>query len=403
MSALLHFFGGGGGGGSNHVNTITGRWRIEKGRPRDDAGYMTVRGVSEFSFVHLTRIGNRGERDRRIARDVRLGRRNFAIVFGRCQNLFDLHHNQPEFWEASDETIHVCNDAGMRVLYSFGQDMKGMSWDEFQAFVLTGVQRWRDWPGVTFRLVNEPGLVNQALVSGADDRKLLDLADRVADVLGHQDFLIGDIGDEDAMDAQPSIIKRYLEIARHTNCLSNHPSRKGDDQFDADRFRRWIDHLEGRSDIVGACRAVNPNVWMWLEEPFGFGEDRIVDGHIRERDPEVAVAAEATALIAEMGYTFHYISEKSDGPAIDACLARVGPVTERFPADPSYTYHNDSWSGSPTRGFGPGGKVRSRVNGHDGVTLADGTARPSPNWANGYRPVDTLDEGTHEIVWRVSQ
>lgn len=406
MSALLHFFGGAGGAGGGArppVTAVNGAFRIENGRPRDDAGYMTVRAVSEFSFVHLTRTGNRGERDRRLARAVRVGRRNFVIVFGRAQNLFDLNHNQPGFWEASDETIQVANAAGARVLYSFGQDMHGMSWEEFRAFVLTGVHRWRAWPGVMFRLVNEPGLVDQALVSGADDPKLLDLSDEVADVLGHRNFLIGDVADDDAEDAQPAIVQRYMTIAKHTNCLNNHPSRLGDDQFDGDRLRRWIDHLEGRSDIVAKCREVNPNVWMWIEESFGYGNERVVDGHIRETDPETAVAAEATAQIAEMGYTFHYISEKSDGPAIDACLARVGPVTEQFPADPSYTYHNDHWAGSATDGFVPGGKVRSMVNGHDGVTLADGSTRPVPNWANGYQPAATLDDGVHEIVWRVSK
>jgi hypothetical protein len=275
-----------------------------------------------------------------------------------------------------------------------------MSWDEFVTFVMACVDRWGHRPDMTLQLFNEPGLRDQAIVSGADDPDLLRLADRVADRLGHRDFLIGDVLDDDNPDASADIVARYVTIAKHANILNRHPSRKGDAQPDGDRFRRWIDHQEGSYDIVSEARKVNSDAWMWIDEAMGFAGSPVVAGHVRETDPEAAVAGEATALAAECGWCFHYISEQDDN--VEACLAQLGPVTEQFPADPSYAYHNDSWQGSATRGFTPGGKMRSLVNGRDGVVLGDGTVKPSPTWANGYGPDGQLFNGAHVDIWHVS-
>ncbi|HEX3058062.1 MAG TPA: hypothetical protein VHP62_01800 [Usitatibacter sp.] len=361
---------------------------------------MTVRAISEFSFIHLARTGNLAEVQRRLTRAVTVGRRNFVRVFARAKNLFNLDDTLDNYWPAGDQALDLAAAAGVRTLLSLGQDTTGMSWDEFVTFVMACVDRWGHRPDMTLQLFNEPGLRDQAIVSGADDPDLLRLADRVADRLGHRDFLIGDVLDDDNPDASADIVARYVTIAKHANILNRHPSRKGDAQPDGDRFRRWIDHQEGSYDIVSEARKVNSDAWMWIDEAMGFAGSPVVAGHVRETDPEAAVAGEATALAAECGWCFHYISEQDDN--VEACLAQLGPVTEQFPADPSYAYHNDSWQGSATRGFTPGGKMRSLVNGRDGVVLGDGTVKPSPTWANGYGPDGQLFNGAHVDIWHVS-
>lgn len=228
---------------------------------------------------------------------------------------------------------------------------------------------------------------------------MLQLADVARSVLWHGDFSIGDPQDGDDVDASAETLKQCVELAEHSNIIVIHSSRAGDAQPSGDRFRRWIDHMEGFYDVMSECHKVNPNSWGCHDEPMGFAGISQVAGHARETDPEAALAGELTAQMIGCGFTYHYISAQNDGtPGLDL----LGQFTAHLPADPSWSYRNDSWQGSATHGFTGWGKVRSYTNGSNAFVLASGTTKGSITWANGFTPDQTLYDGENVTVYHAS-
>ena len=95
------------------------------------------------------------------------------------------------------------------------------------------------------QLANEPfknGWKNET------DPALLELAAVFATSVGHQDFSIGDPLDGSNADSSAETTAEFLSLARHSKIVVLHPDRSygGSDT----RWRRWLDHLEGMTDVV---------------------------------------------------------------------------------------------------------------------------------------------------------
>ncbi len=373
---------------------LHGRVRIENGRPRDDDGSLQWRGISEFDLIHRVRIGDEPDVLRRLDRGVADGRNVFR-VFMRATVLFDLHDDQPGYWSAADRVVGLIAQRAARVELVIFCDAQGMSHEARVAFLTAAAQRYRDNPSVVFQIANEPFKNGWA---SALDPELLQLSDLLASLLGHRDFSIGDPQDGDDVDASKETTRQLVELARRSNILVLHGSRKGGAQLDTGdgRFRRWVDHLEGFYDAVSAAHQVNPNAWGLHDEPMGFASVPFVAEHERETDPEAALAGELTAQMIGAGFTYHYISAQNDGtPGLDL----LAQLSARLPAAPSWSYRNDTWGGSATHGFTGWGKVRTWTNGAEAYVLATGVNKGSVTWANGYAPDATLYDGAHVTLW----
>lgn len=317
-------------------------------------------------------------------------------VFMRATSLFDLNHHQDGYWEAVAECVRRCNAAGVRVELVIFCDTKDMPADERRDFLGQVLARYAQHQGVVLQIVNEPGQIMQGNWSGPTDSELLSYADIVASACGHRDFSIGDAADGSDPDASAETAAQCVELAKRSNIIVLHSSRDGGVASIDDRFRRWIDHMEGFYDIVSQCRAVNPNAWGFHDEPMGFAGQTPVQGHDRETDPQAALAGELTAQMIGCGFTYHYISEQNDGtPGLDLC----GQFVPDLPADPSWSYRNDSWQGSATRGYSGFGKVRTWTNGASAFVLASGASKGSVNWANGFSPRETKYDGQNMTLW----
>jgi hypothetical protein len=377
-------------------SVIAGRIRASQGRFRNDAGWLQVRSISEFSFAHLARTGQLDELQRRIARAA-AAQRNMVRVFARARNLFNLDQSMPGYWEACDLVVARANAVGIYVEFVLGVDAKDVAMREFiRAFV----SRYASTPGVTLQLSNEPW---QNGWKSATDPELIDFAEMTAGILGHRDFSIGDPQDGDDEDASAKTTAEQVTLAKHCNIIVLHPSRQGGADFGTDgRFRRWIDHVEGFSDTMDAVHAVNPNAAGHIDEKMGHASQRWVPmpgraPYERDPDPEAALAGALTAHMVGAD-TYHYISEQDDGtPGLDV-IARLAPL---LPIDPSWHYRNDS-NGGATRGFSGWGKVRTWTNGQDAIVLASGRGKGSVTWANGFHPIETLFDGEHVTVWRAT-
>jgi len=397
---------GGGGGGAVQPGTIAGRLRTERGRFRNDAGFLLLKAISEFSFVHLCRTGRQDEVRRRLAVGQK-GGCNAARIFLRAVNLFDLHDGLPGYWEAIDEAVALCNAGGFYAILVIGVDMNGMSTERRRAFFAAVRARYAKHAGVLPALSNE---AYQNGWSGALDPFLLEEARLWAEAAGHRDFIIGDARDGDDPDASAETIAETRRLATHANILVIHDSRKGGaapESGGEGRLRRHIDHTEGFFDVMVEARRVNPNAAGFHEERMGHASQRWVpipgrNPYEREFDADCAVAAALTAHMTGTGDCYHRISEQDDGtPGLEA----IGRLLTDMPSDPSWSYRNDSWAGSATSGFTwKGGKVRTWTNGVDAYVLAYGQQKGTVTWANGFRPVgDPLYDGPNCTVWKAKR
>lgn len=374
------------------VRALAGRLRIENGRPRDDAGYLQWRGISEFDLIHLVRTGQEAEAQRRINRGANAGRNVFR-VFCRAANLFELDHRQPGYWEAADRVLALITAVGARAEYVACCDAQDLPLDERRTYLATLCTRYRNNPAFILQIANEPFKNGW---SGALDSGLLALAEVAASILGHRDFSIGDPQDGDNEDASAETVRACVELAKRSNIIVMHSSRAGDAQPSGERFRRWIDHMEGFYDAIAECHKVNPNAWGCHDEPMGFADAPFVAGHVRETDPEAALAGELTAQMIGCGFTYHYIAFQNDGtPGLDL----LKQFTSGLPVDPAWTYRNDSWQGAATRGYNGWGKVRTWTDGQHAFVLASGTNKGIITWANGFNPDQTLYDGAHVALY----
>jgi hypothetical protein len=366
---------------------LAGRLRCADGRFVNDAGPVHVRGISEFSFVHLARTGREAELIRRRDRASGTGGRNLARVFARAVNLFDLDARQAGYLDAVDRALTLNAEAGMYTELVVGVDAHGLTAAERRAFLVALLDAFGGRPEVLWQLSNEPW---QNGWSGTDDPELLALAELTASILGHRDFSIGDPRDGDTVDASAATVEAAARLAQYCNVIPIHSSRKGGATSEPDRWRRWIDHLEGFFDIVEAARRLNPDVVGVHGEPMGHASQQwvpLANGRTYEReyDPEVALAAAATSAAIGVPYVYHYISEQDDGtPGLDL----LGRYLSDVPVGPGWRYQNDSWPDAATRGFTwTGGKVRTWTNGARALVLAYGLTKGELTWANGFQPV----------------
>lgn len=388
------------------AGVIAGRLRAVNGHLENDAGAFTWHGISEFDLIHLARTGKRNAVIARLDAAAQY-RRNVVRVFAMAYNLFELSLEDDGYWDAVDYVareaaargiyIEICLLPDAQLVYQGDGELADV--DKCEEVVRAWIGRHGTNPVFVFQASNEP--YKNGFESAVDDN-LLDLGEVMADLLGHRDFSIGDAPDGDDADASQSTIDESVTIARHCNLIVLHGSRKGGAAPDGDRLRRWADHLEGFTDVMGEVRKVNAHAHGIHDEPMGHASQQWVPlpngkTYEREYDPQAALAAAATAMVCRLGYTYHRIAAQDAGtPGLD--LIRDYIVT--WPNAPAFKYLNDSWGGSPTKGFSGWGKVRSMADGAEGHTVASGTSKGSITWANGYTPITPARyDGPNVQLW----
>lgn len=354
---------------------------------------------------------------------ARKNRRPTVRVFARCWNLFQLDGRDPGYDDAWDFVRDECKRQGVYfspVIFvdNYKEVAKPGGGTEMVPLITIEEQdAWFDKlttradvrdPVYLWSIVNEPEQKWQGFKDAVDPR-LLRYADLLAERLGHRDFIIGAAPDGDDPDASKDTIEQSVMLAQHCNIVTLHSSRKdGYFPVPGGRWRRWIDHLESFSDVIAACRKVNRRTHGYHEEPPGHAsvESVPIPGGVyhREWDPEAALAGALTAEFTGMGYCYHRIRSQDPGtPGLNLIAAVVADV----PA--GWGYLNDSWAGSPSRGFtdSAGSKVEGKVRhyvrpgGGEARTLAySNTGVPTVAWANGYTPqVPPLYDGQKVAVW----
>lgn len=385
---------------------IHGRVRVVSGRFVTDDGPWGWHGLSEFDLVHRVRTGDVADVTRRLDRAA-TNRRSVVRVFAMARNLFDLSPSQAGYDAALERVLSLAAERGIRVeLVVFPDAQLVMSAEgDRRAFLERLARRYQADPRIIWQIANEPQFNGW---SGATDAKLLSLAELLKSVLGHADFIVGDPADGDDVDASAETAEQAKTLARYSNIAALHSSRKGGAAPDGERLRRWVDHLEGYYDVIAEARKANGNLACVHDEPMGAASVRQVPlptgkTYEREPNPVVHLAAAATAAMIGCGYTYHYISTQNDGvPGLDL----IAQTVTRWPVDASWSYRNDTWSGSATHGFTwRGGKVRTWTNGPHAAVLAYGQTRGEITWTGGtHTRVLSVDNGeAHLDLWDVSR
>lgn len=381
------------------LGRIAGRIRAVARRFQNDDGWFPWRGIADFAAPAYLLTGREAELVERLAAYAQAGRtvvRVAGMLGWSAPNGFGP--GMSGFWPALERTVNLVNDHGMYVeLFAFA-DAQVVMPDREERRVHIG--RFGDFcaahEGVIPQVVNEP-FKNGWLE--ADDPALLDLAERLAQVLGHRDFSIGDPMDGENEDASAETTAKLIALSQRSNIVVMHPDRGS--HGDKRRYRRWVNHLAGFSDVL---HSLAPNAALVFDEPVGAGP--FVDGR-REDDPDAMVAGQLVALCIGCGFTYHWIPEEHPFPATALPgLQSAAGLLAQIPVSPEWHYLNDSWPGSPTQGItwlGQEGKVRHLVNGDRAWSVAYGDADwNSVQWRPGFRP-EVMYEGARCHVWKVNQ
>jgi len=375
---------------------ISGRITVDRRRFRDDNGWFCWRGISDFASVAHVLQGREAEIAARF--DVyAAARRTVVRIMGMLgwQGL-SFSPDNAQYWQALERVVTLANDRGLHIELCCFADAQ---------VVVPDANRRREWirqfggfirqhPGVIAQVANEPFKNGW---SEADDPALLELAEILAGELGHRDFSIGDPMDGDDPDASAQTTAKTVTLAMRANVVVLHSSRKEDSA----RYRRWVDHLEGVTEILPSLRT---GVAFVHDEPMGAGTVR-VDGK-RDVEPDAFIAAQMTAACCGLGYTYHWIPE--EGGLVEQL---PGLLSSTFLADvpcsPDWRYLNDSWPGSPTHGvrtIGTPGKIRSLVNGNQAWTLAYGDIDyDSIAWTPPFSARELVYDGARAKVWKINQ
>lgn len=389
--------GGGGGGGG----TIAGRLRMVQRRLQNDAGWFVARGVSSFGEIGHVLHGRESDVVRRLERYAKCGRtvvRVLGMLGDPSWAARDLLFSPRDagYWEAAERVVSLANGLGMYVKFALFADAQFVMPDHQER--KRTVESFADFcvrhPGVLPSQANEPYKNGW---STSVDPELLELADLFAMLVGHRDFSIGDAGDG------VGLADRFETQSRHCNLLDIHPDRAqpaGDK-----RYRRWIDHLEGFSELPPVS---NRDALIDEEEPIG--AHPVYDPGRRENDPDAMVAGMVAALCSCYPFTYHWIPEEAgqfDVDDLPGLSSEVGAMLGQIPQDPSWVYMNDGWAGSPTSGIvwsGLEGKVRHLVQGHKSFSLAYGEADfdNAVRWNSGWEP-RVIWAGQRVRVWAVNQ
>jgi hypothetical protein len=372
-----------------------GRVRVVDGRLQTDRGWWNPLGLADFDLIHLARIGQRATVLERLDK-AEVAKVGVVRVFASAKNLFHLTPDMAGFEEAWRFVQTEANARGIYVLLCVLPDAAHLYPTEAERERILRKVLAQIGPGVIVQLQNEPWNSHNGYSSAAD-LKLLQLATIAAQVLGHRDFIIGDPKDGDDLDASAETVAEAKVLARHSNILALHSSRKGGANVGADgRLRRWVDHLEGFFDVVSAASSsVGRKVFGVHDEAMGHASIQFVPlpnggRYEREWDPDVAIAAGMTARLSGLLYVYHRIAQQNDGTP---GLEQLGALIAQIPAGPECSYRNDSWTGAPSRGFSWNQKVRHWVCGNRAWTLAYGLDRTGTiTFVDGWRVVKTLYE-----------
>lgn len=385
-------------GGNSTAPAIAGRVRAQQRRFANDAGWFGWRGISELSgpgwVLNGGREGQLVDRLHAYAAESRTIVRMCGMLAWPGLDAFSPR--DPGYWDglahtyelvtASGLYLELCCFADAQIIVPDASERKAWM-TQYGAFIASR-------PGIIPQIANEPFKNGW---TDADDPALLDLADQLAAILGHRDFSIGDPMDGDNPDASAATTAKLVKLSQHSRIVVMHPDRGS--HGDASRWRRWIDHLEGFSDVLSQLAAETALVF---DEPMGAGPNYI-DGR-RDNDPDALTAAQMVALCIGCGYTYHWIV--GEGLSADNLPGISGGLVSAVPVSPDWTYRNDTWPGAPTEGItwtGPTGKLRNLVRGNQAWTVAYGEADfDSVKWRAGWTP-RVVASGPRVRVWAVNQ
>lgn len=387
------------GGGSGEIN---GRLRVADRRLQNDAGWFSWRGVSDLAAMGYVLSGREAEVWRRFDAYQRAGR-TVVRVFGMLGSTpwvnakLDFSPSTPGYAGARDRVAAEANRRGMYVEWCLFADAQIVVPDAHERERLTDeCAAWvRANPGATSQLANEP------FKNGwdeADDPALLALAERFAAGVGHRDFSIGDPMDGDNPDASAETTAKCITLSRHSNIVVMHPDRSYSENDK--RWRRWLDHLEGMTDVVSQLAS---GVCYVPDEPCGAALHN--DPGRRDADPDAHVAAQFISAFCDFaGYTYHKIDSEIDVDMLPG-FYEAADLLARVPTTPDWVYKNDSWAGSPTEGItwaGKEGKLRHYVRGNQAWSIAYGEADwGSVRWRAGWVPT-VVHEGQRVRIWTVN-
>lgn len=365
--------------------------RIESRRFRSGNAWWPWRGISDFNTTSYV-LQNRLDAVRQRFDVYQRAKRTIVRTMGMLSwSGWAFDPRSPGYWNALDTVWHEATTRGMNLELCCFADAQIIvpdanerkTWvDQFGDFII-------QHPGTVPQLANEPFKNGW---SGATDPALLELADRLATRLGHRHFSIGDPQDGDNPDASAETTNALVTLSNKSMLTVMHPSRA-----ESDHWRRWVDHLEGFTDVV---HQQADGTALCLDEPMGAA--LTYQSGKRDNDPDAHVAAQMVALCCGFGYTYHWICEEvADAAQLPGLLAMAG-FLDQVPADPGWSYRNDSWDGSPTRGYhvnGKDGKIRSMVNGSAFWTVAYGELDfASINWTR--PPQEIVYDGPRCKVYR---
>jgi hypothetical protein len=342
---------------------INGRLRVEAGRLRDDAGFVNYQAMSAFCLIGHAMQGREDEVIRQLDRAVWAGRnavRVFAMLDPQNGGFGPVAAFHPfmDGWNvAANFVVNEAAARGLRVQINIFADAQRLlpAHASRRSAVHTVAGSLRAHDAVWFRLANEP---YQNGWSGADDSQLLELADLLAELIGHRDFAIGDVKDDGSESGSPENREQIRRVAQRCNFLMVHS-----DRAEQAGRERPIEHMKSVHETYDA---VAGDKWLCFDENRGFASQR--QPGRRDNRAAVAMAECCTAAILGRGYTYHHIAEQDDAtPGLSESAAAL-----RIPVSPDYTFKNAGTGGAWVRSFSGWMKVRTCDNGGDGWAIAHG-------------------------------
>jgi hypothetical protein len=267
------------------------------------------------------------------------------------------------------------------------------SWADRRAFVRDAGQFFKGKP-VVVSLMNEPWRNGAA---AADTAELVEALHVFREASGGAvPAAVGDpcwVGDADVPAA--AACQRALSAAG-APILVLHARR---DQPDDRRYRWWIDRLADFGDMREPALPGNP--YLYHDEPMEFGARR--ERHVRENDPEAAVAAACVCAIDQLGFCYHHVASVDPAtPGLD--LLRV---VRLIPQAPDFRPFGAGSVNSPVQGFDKddfrGGGIRACSNGREAWAVGYGSrvaAKPRVAWRD-VAP-QLIWRGERVVLWRAA-
>ncbi len=368
---------------------VNGPVLVSQGRFLNDAGWLGIRCLTEFSGPFCCISGNEDDLQRRLDRAVS-SRRNAVRYLLMAEHLFQFRPNMIGYWAAIDRATALAHDRGLYVEACLFADAQIVLPNHADRKALT--RDYAHWckarPEAIPQLSNEPFKNGW---TGATDPKLLELADIFNGIYRSDAFSIGDPQDIVESEANGEPLRGQLNLLAHSSdILVLH----GDRTVDPSRYARWVDHLKGFTDFRN-----DPQIrdcGLWHDEPMGMAEHFIAGR--RDNRPEALVAAACCSAIFQVAFTTHYISEQDD--AIPGLME--SSIAADIPHGPSWRFINAAIGGSPVVGFDGFEKVRPMTNGQEAWACAYGHNKGTIHWADGFRPEQVFN-GTNVEVWKAQK